>query len=73
MARRNQVKHIFLEQWFSSQPGVNFTNILQAALAHADPKSAKKKDKSSSFFVLSGFAHVRAVCKQVGEIEPRVP
>ena len=29
--------------------GVNFTNILQASFVHADPKSAKKEVKLSSF------------------------
>ena len=29
--------------------GVNFTNILRAAFTHADPKSAKKTVKLSSF------------------------
>jgi hypothetical protein len=36
-------------------PGVNFINVLQAALTHADPESAKKKtDNLTVFFSLSG-------------------
>ena len=35
-------------------PGVNFTNILQAAFTRADPKSAKKTVKLSSFFCAFG-------------------
>ena len=31
-----------------------FTNILQAAFTHADPKSAKKTNKLCSFFALLG-------------------
>ena len=32
------------------KPGVNFTNVLQAAFICTDPNSAKKTVKSSSFF-----------------------
>ena len=33
-------------------PGVNFTNFIRAAFKHADPKSAKKTVKLSSFWDL---------------------
>jgi len=35
----------------------NFTNILRAAFAHPDPKSAKKTVTLSVFFVLLRSAH----------------
>ncbi len=42
-------------------PGVNFSNILQAAFTHADLKSAKKTVKLSvSLFALLGSALVKA-------------
>jgi len=40
--------------------GFNFINILLAALAHADPKSAKKTDNLTVFLMLLGSAHVKA-------------
>ena len=43
-----------------SAPGVNFNNILQAAFRRADPKSAKKTVKLSSFVALLGTARVKA-------------
>ena len=48
-------------QNFSS--GVNFTNILQAAFMHAEPKSTIKTVKWSSFFALLGFACVKAALR----------
>jgi len=33
-----------------SKPGVNFTNVLRVALAHADPKSLKKYSKVITIF-----------------------
>ena len=42
------------------RPSVNFINVLQAAFTLADPKSAKKTVKSSSFFALSGSVSVKA-------------
>ena len=42
------------------RPGVNFTNILQAAFMPADLKSAKKTVKLSSFIALLGSACVKA-------------
>ena len=40
--------------------GVNFTNILWAALTRADPKSVKKTVKLSSFFALLGSVSLKA-------------
>ena len=51
--------------------GVNFINILRAAFVRADPKSAKKTVQSISFFVILLSAHVKAVHKNIGEINPR--
>ena len=34
---------------FNFQPSVNFINVLRAAFTQADPESAKKTVKSSSF------------------------
>jgi len=41
-------------------PGVNFTNILQEVITHADPKSAKNSIKQTAFFVLLGSARLKA-------------
>ena len=51
-----------------STPGVNFTKVLRAAFMHADPKSAKKTVKFSSFL---GSACVKAGRKHIDEIDPR--
>jgi len=48
--------------------GVNFINVLWAAFTWADPKSAKKTDSLTVFFVLLGSARVN-----VGEIDPWTP
>ena len=40
---------ILLDPVVITLPRVNFTNIPQAAFTHADPKSAKKTVKFSSF------------------------
>ena len=45
------------------RPGVNFTNILQAAFTLADPKSAEKTVKLSSFFCAFGICE-RKICSQ---------
>jgi len=47
-------------------PGVNLTNILHTAFTFVDPKSAKKTNKDLTvFFVLSGFARVKAAHKML--------
>jgi len=40
--------------------GINFTNVLLAALAHADSKSSKKTDNLTVFIALSGSEHAKA-------------
>jgi len=45
-------------------PGVNFINVLQAVFTGTDPKSAKKTDKSTVFFVLLGSVRVKASNKR---------
>jgi len=50
-------------------PGVNFTNIRQAAFMHADPKSAKRQWSCRRLFVLLGPACIKAAHEHDGEIE----
>jgi len=50
--------------------GVNFINVLQAAFTLADPESAKKTVKSSSFFALSGSAGVKAARIMLMKLTP---
>jgi len=54
----------------SRQPGVDFTNILRAAFASADPKSAKKTVKLSVFFVLLGSACAKAAHRMLMKLTP---
>ena len=42
-----------MRRW-SKRAGVNFTNILRAAFAHTDLKSAKKDSQVKQLFALSG-------------------
>jgi hypothetical protein len=42
---------------------LNFINVLQAAFAPADPKSAKKSYNLTVFFVLLGSASIKVVLK----------
>ena len=51
-------------------PGFNFTNILRAAFRRADPKSAKKTIKLSSFFVLLESALVKAARRMLVKLTP---
>ena len=53
-----------------TKPGVNFTNVLRAAFTRADPKSAKKTVKLSSFIVLLGSARVKAACRTLVKLTP---
>jgi hypothetical protein len=55
------VKGIFPIQ---TLPGVNFTNVLRAAFARTNPKSAKRNWR------LDCFALLGSANKQVGEIDP---
>ena len=52
------------------RPGVNFINVLRAAFTHADPESAKKTVKSSSFFALLGSARVKAARRMLMKLNP---
>jgi len=51
-------------------PGVNFIEILWAALTRQDPKSTKKTDDLTVLFVLSGSAHVKAAHKTLMKFTP---
>ena len=51
-------------------PDVNFINVLRAAFTLADPESAKKTVKSSSFFPLSGSAGVKAARRTLVKLTP---
>jgi len=51
-------------------PRVNCINILQAAFTRADPKSAKKTVKPSSFFVLLGSAWVKVAGRTLMKLTP---
>jgi len=53
-----------------SRSGINFINILRAAFTNPDPKSAKKSDDMTLFFVLLGSAHVIAVGKNLVKLTP---
>ncbi len=50
--------------------GVNFTNFLWAALAHANPKSTKKTVQLSVFFALSGSACIRPAHRMLMKLTP---
>jgi len=52
--------------------GVNFTNILQAALTKADPKRAKKLSSHQSLFALLGFSRAKAACKMLVKSAPGI-
>ena len=54
----------------STNPGVNFINVLQAAFTLAGPKSAKKTVMSSSFFAPLGSACVKAACRMLMKLTP---
>ena len=56
----------------SCKSGVNFTNVLWAAFALVDPKSAKKTVKLSSFFALLGSAHVKAARRMLVKLTPGI-
>ncbi len=59
--------------WNFSAPfplGVNFINIIQAAFARADPKSAKKTDNLTVFFAISGSTHAKAARRMLIKLTP---
>ena len=51
-------------------PGVNFTNVLQAAFMCADPKSALKLLNLTVFFSLLGSSRVKAACRTLVKLTP---
>jgi len=51
--------------------GVNFINVLLAAIAPVDPKSVKRYWRLDWILTLLGATGVKAAWKFVGEIEPR--
>ena len=51
-------------------PGVNFTNVLQAAFTHADPKSTIKLLNLTVFFALLIWAG-KSCLQNIGVIDPR--
>jgi len=53
-------------------PGVNFTNILLAALTLVDPKSIRNTVKSSVTSYTFGICELKSCTKNVDEIEPRL-
>ena len=55
---------------FQRRSGVNFTNVLRAAFALVDPKSAKKTVKLSSFFALLGSTSVKAARRTLVKLNP---
>ena len=57
----------------SQSSGVNFTNVLRAAFALVDPKSAKKAVKLSSFFALLGSSRVKAARRTLVKLTPDRP
>ena len=50
--------------------GVNFTNVLRAAFALVDTKSAKKTVRLNSFFALLGSASVKAARRTLVKLNP---
>ena len=52
-------------------PGLNFINVLCTAFTLEEPKSIKKTDNSSVFFMLLGSTSLKAKCKYVAEIDSR--
>ena len=54
------------------RPGVNFSNVLQAAFTRADPKSEKKQLNVTVFFALLGSAGVKAARRTLVKLTPGV-
>ena len=62
----------FFCTWAHIRSSVNFINILRVAFTRANPKSAKKTVKSSSFFALLGSACVKAACRTLMKCSPNL-
>jgi len=56
----------------SHRPGVDSTNILHAAFAHAHPIGAKRQSSHQRLFVLLGSACVKAASKMLVKLTPGV-
>jgi len=52
------------------KPGVNFINMFTHSFYSSRSQKHKKTVNSSVFFALLGSAHVKALYKRVGEIDP---
>jgi len=60
-----------LKNWRqNARRGVNFTNILRTSFTHTDLKSTKNTVRPSVFFVLLGFAFVKAAHKMLVKSTP---
>ena len=55
-----------------STPWVNFIDILRAALAQRDPKSAKKTDNLTVFLALLGYTRIKAAGRRLMKLTPDV-
>ncbi len=55
---------------FLTKPWANFINFLPAAFALADPKSAKKTDNLTVFFVPLGSAHLKVAHRTFMKLTP---
>ncbi len=62
--------HLFLNKMPREWLGINFINILWAAVTRADPKSAKWQSSCQSFFALSGSVHRKAACIMLMKLTP---
>ena len=51
-------------------PDVNFTNVLCTTVMHLDPKSVKKIDNFTVFFMLLGSACMKAVHRMLMKLSP---
>ncbi len=60
ISSKHENQSLFCVALLKYRSSVNFINILREAFACADPKSAKKTDSSTVFFVLLG-----SVCKML--------
>ncbi len=55
----------FIVNNINNRPGVDFTNILCAALSHPDPKNTKNTVKQSVFLALLGSGCIKAAHKML--------
>jgi hypothetical protein len=62
--------NVELGKFFGGSPGVNFINLLLEVFIHAGPKSATIRVKASVFFVLLGYAPVKAARRTLMKLRP---